>query len=243
CYEGMDDYANAVKFFQKALCYCKEEEKFDLLYYLGVSYGLLQNPKKAIECFSQCILINEKKAKEKNILEIIEEFKLILKGVRSKMAFSVFYKLRRVFYNLEAKQYDKAIFKLNKLSEIDKQNEVIFFNLGVSHYLSGNIKKAILYYEKAISLYKDYYQAYFNLGQIYIENLKDNEGSLGYLKKAVSIKPDYIHGYNQMGLAYERIGRISMAVSCWEKAIEINPDFDIARKNLERIKQKDGTKN
>jgi tetratricopeptide (TPR) repeat protein len=236
CYEGMDDYIHSIEFFQKALCYCKEEEKFDILYYLGVSYGLSQNPKKSIECFSQCLFLNEKKAEEINIPKIIEEFKLVLKGVRSQSAFLVFYKLKRIFSNLEAKQYAKAIVKLEKLSKIDKQNEIIFFNLGVSHYLSGNIKEAILNYEKAISFYKEYYQAYFNLGQIYMENLKDNEKAIEYFKKAISIKHDYIHGYNQIGLAYERLGQASMAVSFWEKTLKLDPNYNNARKNLERVK-------
>ena len=51
-------------------------------------------------------------------------------------------------------------------------------------------------------------------------------------EQALKLKPDSVEAYNNIGYAHIRLGEKSEAVAACEKALAIDPKFELARNNL-----------
>src|SRR5450759_1395270 len=48
----------------------------------------------------------------------------------------------------------------------------------------------------------------------------------------MELKTDFVEEYNKMGNALRDQGKLSEAIACYRKALELKPDFDVAYDNL-----------
>ena len=65
------------------------------------------------------------------------------------------------------KDYEMAVFYFEKAIELDKNNAILYFNIGLAYSESKNYSQAILNYSKAIELNPNYEDAYYNRGIVY----------------------------------------------------------------------------
>ena len=62
-------------------------------------------------------------------------------------------------------------------------------------------------------------------------------GAVASLERAVKLDPDDKESLSRLGVAYARTGRLDEARRSWEQALTIDPQFEAARQNLERLRQ------
>lgn len=104
--------------------------------------------------------------------------------------------------------------------------------LGVILASEGNQEEAaIREYGKAISLRRDYADAYCNRGNALLKLGRHKEALVEY-QTAVRLKPDYFEAISNMGNVYAYIGDYAKARELHETAIRINPSYAEAHNNL-----------
>lgn len=121
---------------------------------------------------------------------------------------------KEINYYLEQDKLDELEVNLNEALRLDPNNHTLYQALANVYDRKGNIEKSFEYYDKAIALQPDFYEAYFNKGTVYfnmamkvIEKMNDETNDKKYealkaereillrdkalplLQKAYSIKP------------------------------------------------------
>jgi Flp pilus assembly protein TadD len=125
--------------------------------------------------------------------------------------------------------------------ELDSNNWLAHYNLGVGLDEVGETEYAIAHYSKAVQLKPDYYESYNNLGRA-LSRQNRIEEALFYYKTAVKVKPDFAEAHNNIGTLLARTGNIKEAITHYKEAIRINPDFAEAYYNLGLLMWKVGMK-
>jgi predicted TPR repeat methyltransferase len=86
-------------------------------------------------------------------------------------------------YFIEAEPFCQLSLKQNP------SNATAHYNLGVIYERMRNINPAITYYQKAIDLKADYFEALNNIGVLYLEKQQIQTAAF-YLKKAMALQPE-----------------------------------------------------
>lgn len=103
--------------------------------------------------------------------------------------------------------------------------------LGSIYQSYGNYKEAIIHLRIAYKLKPDSEEI-----QGYLKNAEFLAGKkeIQSAREVLQKNPNNPDLHNQLGIAYARQGNMDKAISHFEKALRINPDFDKARHNLEK---------
>ena len=102
-----------------------------------------------------------------------------------------------------------------ELEEIKEQAQ-LYQKKGYLLQSQGNLKEALVYYQKAVQLDPSFYQVYNDIGVI-LEALGDVEGAIRMYKKAIEINPNYPPPYTNLALIYEEKKDIEKATFYWKK--------------------------
>jgi len=172
---------------------------------------------------------------EGRLKEAVEVLKLGLENVPS--SYEIFFAY--VSHLLDVRQYDEVIRVITekKGHQIEHDPE-IWNGLGAAYSSKGDFEKAIVAYEKAISLDSEYSLVFRNLGHVYLliflrtKDIKNYQKALQNLNKAIELDPDYATAYHDLGIAYSQTRNFDEAIYCWKKALELRPDFDQILYNL-----------
>ena len=120
------------------------------------------------------------------------------------------------------------------LNHYRKYSHLINNLIGVAFSKTNNQKEAFIHFKNAILIKPDYYEAYYNLG-----NLLYSKGKFKFAKnsyyKAIQFKHDYYQAYNNLGMVYKNINNIDKAIENYNKSISINSDFYSPFNNLGKI--------
>lgn len=120
-------------------------------------------------------------------------------------------------------KFKEAIKILKKILSQNPENEIAWYNMGVSYMKLKDYKKAIKCYENAIEIKPKYYDAWNNLGVSY-NNLKEYKKAIECWKKAIKINPQDYHAWFNLGNAYAALEKYEEAINCYKKGIKIKPD-------------------
>jgi tetratricopeptide (TPR) repeat protein len=88
--------------------------------------------------------------------------------------------------------------------------------------LSDKATEACQMYVQALGTFKQSYQIYNNLGNLYRQLDKVEEARAAY-DRCIELKGDYACGYNNKGLLLISMGRFEEAHEAFAKALEIDP--------------------
>jgi len=105
-----------------------------------------------------------------------------------------------------------------------------YLNKGQSLRRLGLYDDAVEAYERAIQKNPDFFQAYSNLGNVYLAKGMIDKALLQF-KKALQINPDFDLAHGGLGLALRRKGRLDDAISEYKEAVKINPNYVEAHYN------------
>ena len=150
----------------------------------------------------------------------------------------------RVFYNLgcllmDEKSNEDALKYFKKTLTLDPQNKSASYNIGV---LLFNIAK----FEKAIEVFKAYQrefgqnfeaERYISLSNFSLNNLTEADSSL---QKLCVIQPNNVGVWYDRGLTLTKLKRNYDAIHCYQKTLELRPDYNDAFWNMALLYQKEG---
>lgn len=114
-------------------------------------------------------------------------------------------------------------------------NSEIRFNAGYVFQQFGEVDKAISEYNQAIKLDSTFYQAYYNLGYLYVIENKDYKNALAYFTAAIKCDSAAYKAYYNRGYTYELSGEYKLAEADYRKALKISPNYDPAVEGLNDI--------
>jgi tetratricopeptide (TPR) repeat protein len=111
----------------------------------------------------------------------------------------------------------------------------LYYNIGVLEAGQGSIDQAFANFQKAINLNHAYPEAYNGAGYMALQ-LGRKEDAVQYFEQALLLKPESPEIHNNLGLAKASLGRFDEAAQEYSIALKLNPSFEVARRNLDRLK-------
>ncbi len=141
--------------------------------------------------------------------------------------------LKAIHFQREGKFKDASnIYQI--LYDQGVEDSRLFSNFGLILKNQGNLKRAIILFEKSIELFPQDGAAYSNLGIIQLDKELYQEALIN-IKKAVQLNPlNSIYLYNY-GLLLHRLGELKKAEEYTRKSIDLNPNYSGAIANLALI--------
>lgn len=201
-YLNLKDYDNAIFRFKKSI---NINENFSTGYYnLAICY-LKKDIKTEVE---------------KNLIQAIKKNQEYLEA---------YFELAR-FYRSE-KRFNDAIINYELAININPLRSELYVGKGLVYLELNDPTKAERYFKEAIIVNKQDFYAFFNLGVLYFNNNNLQE-ALNYIKQSISLNNNNFEGYNYIGKIFGTLKNYKLAKLNFEKALVINPNFDVGIKNL-----------
>jgi len=135
---------------------------------------------------------------------------------------------------IEQRRFDDALGKLAHAGDIDPNSAEVHRLLGRTYATQGRIDESIEAYRAAIALNNKDAWSMNNLGLIFLERGRVND-ALPLLARAVELRKDTATFHNNLGMALEHTGRFAAAASEYKGAINADPGFEKAKRNLARV--------
>lgn len=128
--------------------------------------------------------------------------------------------------NTPESQLDKAIKRYHKQSRLQPNSPKVHTDLGNLYARKGKWQYAIACYRKAIKLSPRYAKAHLNLSRIQLKIGKQQE-FIKEMQVALAIEPKIGSAIDRfyLGNALADRGQLQQAISCYYKAIVLNPRF------------------
>jgi protein O-mannosyl-transferase len=104
-------------------------------------------------------------------------------------------------------------------------------NLAHAYTTFGSFNLAIQYYEKAMSINSKIFSTNYNLGNLYLEIGREKE-AISLLETAALIRPNNPEVNVLLGEVYLKRKTIDRAEFYFKKAVELNPNYALAMRNL-----------
>jgi len=132
-------------------------------------------------------------------------------------------------------EYEEAERHLKKAIELWSQNPHPYAGLGMLYAATGDIEKAVEYYNKSIER-GDIYGVYENLGGIMVQQKRWKEAE-DFLNKAIEKFPKDANLKWLLSLVYRQKGQVKQAEFLLEKALENDPQNKEVIHDLQLIKE------
>jgi len=107
-----------------------------------------------------------------------------------------------------------------------------------TYYYLGNVareqkkyEQAVGYFQKALQVDPEFFEAHYNLGKIYAI-LGQSREALGQFKKARELNPQDPDTYINIGVELSNLGQRDEALKMYEKALELDPDSYLVYSNI-----------
>jgi len=119
---------------------------------------------------------------------------------------------------------------------IESKNPRIFFSLGEIFYKTGRLYLAYKAYLKAESLYPQYPGIRPKIAELsaYLRKL---DSVIDLHERFANTNPTFPDLHTKLGNFYHLAGKSEMAISEYQKALEINPEYKLAAEKLDLIKK------
>jgi len=130
-------------------------------------------------------------------------------------------------------QRDKALFAYKEALRANAGYDEIYFNMATVLAQKGDIKDAIEEYTRSLYINPLSAESYNALGSIFLQTPeKYAKAGIELFKQCVRIFPRNKDIWNNLGFFYTRTNDNQGAVDAYKKALEIDPDFDLAKRNV-----------
>ncbi len=130
---------------------------------------------------------------------------------------------------------DLALDYFNSALAIFPESTEAWYGIGMFHQTKGELEEAIMAYKTVVLYDSTWADPYYNQGYIHLIINGNLDSAIFYLSKATELDPNYYQAYNNLGLAYETKGDRVNAKKFYQKAVDINPDFQLAKDNLNSV--------
>ena len=137
--------------------------------------------------------------------------------------------------------YDEAIACFRRAITVEKNNHLLYFNLGITYYHSGDLKQSKNALLQALAIKGDDTEVLETLG-IVCNELGEKEEALFYCTEALDLNYYNPRVWNTIGVIYFSIEEYDDASEAFEQAITINPYYYDALFNLRDTYEELGNK-
>jgi tetratricopeptide (TPR) repeat protein len=117
-----------------------------------------------------------------------------------------------------------SVKKSGSLSDKDRALAMTHYNDGQRSFYKQQYVEAIASYTKAISIFPDFSQAYYDRGVTYA-NMGNYDAAIVDLDKSITLYPDYSGAYYFRGFAYHSKRDFRKAIIDYTKSLELDPSF------------------
>ena len=153
---------------------------------------------------------------------------------------------------LDLRQWSEAIELYQTAIQINPNLDWACYNLGEALYQSQRWEEAIIAYQKALDLnpnlpdiYKKLANSFYqranidrdSLLNIYKQKIKDNPYEVSYYHQAIELNPQDANLYLGLGNALLYNRKIDEATVAYQMALQINPNYEPAKMQLEKLRQ------
>ncbi len=135
---------------------------------------------------------------------------------------------------LSWKEYDHAIQQLQRAQSIQPGNPDIEFKLSQAQYLNGDYRDAQITLKEYLANHPDSSDAYLLMGRLQSDSLQYEQALLSF-QRAVELDDQNGQAYVFLGNTRHKIGDERGAIEAYRQALRINPEDDLAKKNLKRL--------
>jgi tetratricopeptide (TPR) repeat protein len=170
----------------------------------------------------------EKQFESQQFREAVKSFKqaVALNPENSK----TYNRLCLAYFNLE--NYRAAIEACQKNIGLEEGKSAIgLFNLGRAYNAASKNEEAVKAFKQAITLQKDFADAYYNLATVYID-LKQYTEAKKMCREAMRLKPEFAEAYFVSGVAKYHLQEFTEAIENFNRAISLNPNVAEIHYNL-----------
>ncbi len=135
----------------------------------------------------------------------------------------------------EEKDFKKALALLNEANVKEENNADILFKIAYILQTSGDNQEAIKYYKQALEVDKENEFIHNSLASIYRANGEFTSAKM-HLHDSLAIDDENPITYYNFGNLLVDMKHNEEAIAMYEKAIEINPDFNEANEELAKLR-------
>lgn len=218
---------------------------------LGHIYALIDNPGMATVFLNKAYGINQNLPEAYFLEGLIYRVDFDQTGreeswKRSKSSFQTATELKPNYYeaylmlgDMNAQEdNDLALDYYGSAIEIAPSSTEAWYAKGGYYQNHKKYEQAKYCYRKIIEYDTVFFDAFYNQGFIQLNFDKNNDSAVFFFKKATLIDSLSARAFNNLGLSLEYVGEIEKAKWNYEKALEIDPDYDLAKKNLRIVNNK-----
>jgi tetratricopeptide (TPR) repeat protein len=138
---------------------------------------------------------------------------------------------------IELDNLERASELADKAIETDPSHADSYMIRGRVLYLNDQHEEAVAAYIQCIDIGGPNPFALNNLGLIYIQQ-EQYEEAIRVLRDAVELRDDIAYIHNNLGIAYENMEDYESAYKAYQEALRVDPGYDRAAANLDRIRDK-----
>ena len=133
----------------------------------------------------------------------------------------------------EAQDVDIEIENLSKIINKEKRNAEALYNRGLLYASKGDLKSALIDYNRAIELKNNDADSYYNRAVIYVRMGKFNEAIKDFTE-TIKLNSKSANAYCNRGNAYSQMNKIVLAINDYDAALKIDPNDGVVYYNRAR---------
>ncbi len=119
--------------------------------------------------------------------------------------------------------------------KIRPNDERSLYYIGMYYQEHKRFEQAISKFNKIAELYPDNKRAYYNMGYIYLVEMKDFENAKIMFQEAISINPRYVEAVYNLGRTYEAMQDYKAARKQYKLSLELLPNYPLAVQGMNRL--------
>ena len=147
--------------------------------------------------------------------------------------------IQRIAYNYAQQHFDKANNDLKKYMQVFPDSADLHYYFGIYYSTKGKVEKAKDHFFNAMELAPEFTEAKYNYAFLF--QAEGNIEKCRELYEEILELEEEKKTLNNLAVIYENDGQLEQALVLLKKALELDPDFELAQKNLERINEKKNT--
>jgi len=228
-------------------------------FYLGLAHDFKGEPKVAVENYDQaltankaldkwplmqCVYVDRRQVNKNEIKgygdEIVRACSTSMQSAPEFLT-SLIYLKRGIGYRLKS-DFDHSISDLEsarqlspRFGAVQGQLQISYNARGLAHFDKKEYKDAVDDVTAAINLNPQNATPFINRCAINLYGVRDFEQAINDCSAAIKLNDRSSMAYNHRGYAYELQKDLTRAAADYKKALEIDPQNNIARDNLARI--------
>lgn len=147
--------------------------------------------------------------------------------------------IQRIAYKYAQQHFDKAYNDLKKYLQVFPDSADLHYYFGIYYSTKGKIEKAKEHFFNAMELDPEFIEAKYNYAFLF--QAEGNIQKCRELYEEILEHKEEKKTLNNLAVIYENDGQLEQALVLLKRALELDPDFELAQKNVERINEKKNT--